>query len=84
MHLLIDTEGQIFCLYTEQIDLPAMGILSIRRASLVEPDGRGEWWADLSPLGGPLLRPFAIRSAALAAEQKWLEAHWLNNPDNRK
>ena len=84
MQLLIDNKGQVFSLYTEVIDLASLGVLTIRRGSQVEPDEQGQWFADLSPAGGPILGPFAIRSAALAAEQQWLEAHWLNNPDNRK
>jgi len=47
--------------------------VSIRRASYVEPDDHGQWWADLHPVGGPCLGPFPRRSAALAAELRWLE-----------
>jgi hypothetical protein len=39
----------------------------------VEPDAHGQWWADLSPVRGPTLGPFGIRSRALAAEMAWLE-----------
>ncbi len=31
---------------------------------------------DLSPVGGPVLGPFRLRSQALAAEQAWLDG-WL-------
>ena len=75
MQLLIDTEGQVFCLYTEQIELSALGTLTVRRGSHVEPDGQGQWWADLSPAQGPTLGPFAKRSEALAAELYALEGH---------
>jgi len=34
--------------------------------------GRGAWVADLRPVNGPLLGPFAKRSVALAAEEEWL------------
>jgi len=38
--------------------------------------GRGRWWVDLSPAGGPAaLGPFALRSQAIAAERDWLAAH---------
>jgi hypothetical protein len=47
------------------------------RASLVEPDEEGRWWADLSPVDGPLLGPFRQRSQALDAEEEWLGHHWL-------
>jgi hypothetical protein len=49
--------------------------MSIRRASHVEPDDDGQWWADLSPVNGPHLGPFAKRSEALTAESSWLEQH---------
>lgn len=32
------------------------------------------WWADLSPVNGPLLGPFLSRSSALEAEVEWLHA----------
>ena len=41
-----------------------------RRASHVEPDADGRWWADLSPVAGPRLGPFEVRSAALDAEPR--------------
>ncbi len=80
MQLLIDSGGLIRCLYAEAIDLAALGPLVIRRASFVEPDGEGLWWADLGPVQGPKLGPFARRSEALDAEQTWLETHWFLNP----
>ena len=57
--------------------IPGVGELTIRRASHVEPDERGRWLADLTPVGGPVLGPFDRRGAALAAEQQWLNSHWL-------
>jgi hypothetical protein len=77
MHLLIDPHGVARCVYGETIDLAALGPLTIRRASRVEPDEDGAWWADLSPVGGPRLGPFTLRSLALAAEEDWLDHHWL-------
>jgi hypothetical protein len=77
MQMVIDPQGGIRCLYGEAIDLAALGTLSIQRASHVEPDAEGQWWADLAPVGGPVLGPFDRRSAALAAESQWLEAHLL-------
>jgi len=74
MRLLIDPGGRVLCLYGEAIDLPALGALTIRRASRVEPDHGGRWWINLSPLGGPTLGPYPRRSAALAAEAAWVEA----------
>ena len=78
MELLIDPVGDVRCLYAEEIELAALGELSIRRASVVEPDQSGRWWADLDLVGGPKLGPFAQRSLALAAEAKWIRHHVLN------
>ena len=77
MNLVISRCGQIRCLYDETIDLAELGSLSITRASSVEPDEHGQWWANLGCVEGPLLGPFTVRSQALAAERGWLEAHWL-------
>ena len=77
MQLLIDADGTVRCVYAEAIDLTSLGTPSIRRASHVEPDQQGQWWADLSPVNGPCLGPFAARSLALDAEQAWLETHWF-------
>lgn len=73
MMLIVDTQGGVRCVYIEAVDLTALGPLSIQRASHVEPDEKGQWWADLSPMNGPKLGPFTVRSAALAAEATWLE-----------
>lgn len=77
MQMVIDRHGRLSCLYSEEIDLHAFGPIAIRRASHVEPDGDGSWWADLSPVNGPKLGPFPLRTQALDAEIAWLEAHWL-------
>jgi hypothetical protein len=74
MQLIVEPKGVIRCLYDELIDLSELGQPQIRRASFVEPDTAGQWHADLSPVGGPALGPFACRSAALHAERQWLEA----------
>jgi hypothetical protein len=80
MQLRVDADGSVRCLYDERIDVTALGVASIRRASYVEPDAEGAWWADLSPVAGPQLGPFHLRSQALDAERDWLEAHWLSEP----
>ena len=77
MKLVVSPRGQIRCLYDETIDLAALGSLSVTRASSVEPDDNGSWWADLDRVKGPLLGPFTMRSQALTAEKDWLEAHLL-------
>ncbi len=75
MTLVIEPGGTVRTVYSEVIDLTALGQADIRRASHVEPDAGGRWWADLSPVGGPRLGPFRRRSDALAAEASWLESH---------
>jgi hypothetical protein len=77
MHLLIDPSGDMRCVYSETIDLHALGELTIARASSVEPDAQGQWWADLGPVGGPRLGPCDRRSESLDAERVWLESYWL-------
>lgn len=77
MELLVAPGGLIRCVYAEEVDLSALGALEIRRASFVEPDPQGRWWADLSPVAGPVLGPFPGRSHALSAEVSWLKSHWL-------
>ena len=77
MELVVDPDGTVRCLYGEEIDLAVLGSPIITRASHVEPDEHGSWLADLCPVGGPILGPYPFRSEALAAERRWLEAHWL-------
>ena len=78
MQIIIEPNGVARCIYTEAINLAAIGSPTISRASHVEPDQQGRWLADLSPVGGPVLSDFAHRSEALAAEHAWLETHWLD------
>ena len=82
MQLLIDPAGGVRCVYDEALPLNELGRLTIARGSHVEPTDAGQWTADLSPVGGPLLGPFATRSTALAAEREWLEQHWLSHGPN--
>jgi hypothetical protein len=78
MHLVVNPQGETRCIYGEEIDLRSLGTLTIRRASHVEPSDDGRWLADLSPVGGPVLGPFDLRTEALSAEISWLEQHWLS------
>lgn len=52
------------------------------RASHVEPDGTGDWWADLSPINGPKLGPFSKRQDALDAEVNWIQNNYLRQGNN--
>jgi hypothetical protein len=77
MQLLIDPQGKVRCLYSEDIDLATLGRLTVRRASSVDVDAQGKWWADLALSGGPRLGPFEKRSMALQAEEGWLQIDML-------
>ena len=77
MQLLVTPAGDVRCLYDEALDLTPLGRMQIQRGSHVEPDEQGCWFADMSPLDGPLLGPFSKRSDALAAESAWLTSNWL-------
>ena len=79
MQIIIESGGVVRCVYSEQIDLTALGNPVITRASAIEPDEHGQWYADLSPVAGPHLGPFIYRSEALDAEQQWLDRHWLES-----
>jgi hypothetical protein len=78
MQLVVTPQGETRCIYGEEIDLRSLGSLTIRRASHVEPSEDGRWLADLSPVDGPVLGPFDLRTEALSAEVSWLEQHWLS------
>jgi hypothetical protein len=73
MELVVDSDGVARCIYDEALDLRQLGRLSITRASHVEPDAEGYWWADMGPSGGPVLGPYRSRSEALGAERGWLQ-----------
>ena len=60
-------------LYDETLPPAELCRLTNTRGSHVEPSEAGHWTADLSPVGGPLLGPFATRSEALSAERAWFE-----------
>ena len=72
MELVVGADGGVKCIYDETLDLREIGRPTITRASHVEPDQDGFWWADMGPSGGPVLGPFGSRSEALAAERGWL------------
>ena len=83
LEIIITSTGNARCIYSETLDLSVLGHIAIERASHVEPDKNGRWLADLSPVDGPVLGPFRLRSEALDAERVWLETHWLLNHDSQ-
>ncbi len=82
MDIIIRPDGLLECLYSEDVDISAIGDASggmrMQRASHVDPapDGR-RWVADLEPVGGPVLGPFTHRSEALRAEEAWIISNRL-------
>jgi hypothetical protein len=77
MELVVGVDGGVKCIYGEELDLREIGKLQITRASHVEPDRDGYWWADMGPVGGPVLGPFRSRTEALGAERGWLAARYV-------
>ena len=75
MDLVVSPAGTVTAIYDEALDLHAIGRPQIVRASHVEPDADGRWFAAI--VGGPTLGPFERRSLALAAEIAWLTEHRL-------
>lgn len=77
MLIEVRPDGSLKMLYDDSLkDLMAQGKTEVKRASDVEPDGKGGWTADLARVGGPVLGPFALREEALEAEKQWL---WNNS-----
>ena len=82
IHLDNDHTGTVTSIYQEALTLDALGPASIRRASHVEPDDQGRWYADLSPVDGPMLGPFDRHSDAHIAEVRWLVGSSLDKADS--
>ena len=47
MQIIIEKNGACRCLYSEELNLHALGRVLIRRGSHVEPTDDGRWIADL-------------------------------------
>ena len=69
MELVVDAGGDVRCVYGEELDLRELGKLQITRASHVEPDAEGYWWAEITPSGGPVLGPFRTRTEAFGGRE---------------
>jgi hypothetical protein len=78
MDLFIAPDGSVTGIYDETINVHVLGTPTIKRASHVEPNEAGQWFAHI--IGGPSLGPFAKRSEALTAEVDWLLKYRLT-PD---
>lgn len=74
--IIITEKGDIRFIWNDTLAfLIDEGKPTIKRASHVEPTDDGQWTADLSPVGGPVLGPFRLRREALDAERDWLEEY---------
>ena len=87
----IARDGSVRVLYADKLQPlhEALGEVTIRRASHVEPaPAGGGWFADMNPVGGPLLGlefegrlvGFPTRQEALDAETEWLVQHGIPIP----
>ena len=76
MNINVTSDGALRFIYDDDLQpLLELGSPSVKRASHVEPTNDGQWTADLALVQGPVLGPFTLRSAALAAELGWLRDH---------
>lgn len=74
-----DNYGNLLFIYSDELAtiLSNLGPISTTRASHVEPGLDGKWYADMSPVGGPMLGPFDLRQTALDEEVDWLKENLL-------
>jgi len=73
--IVVQESGSISFIWDDALaPLLDLGSVEMQRASHVEPTESGQWIADLSPSGGPLLGPFRLRADALLSERLWLSA----------
>jgi len=80
--ITVDADAKVRFIYTDKLrGLLDEGVAEVKRASHVEPDG-ANWFCDLSPVGGPMVRGFRLRQDALDYEAAWLNEHWLCCPHN--
>lgn len=91
-HLIeVRPDGSLHFLYDDALaPLMEAGTPEVCRASHVEPTqaydehgnklGKVVWYADMAPVGGPMLGAFDTRDEALRAERAWLHSHNLPDP----
>lgn len=76
VEICVEADGSLNFVHDDRVTgaVAALGDLRIQRASHVEADAAGCWWADLAPVGGPKLGPYppGQRHQALADEVAWL------------
>jgi hypothetical protein len=84
--IVIRPDGTVVHIQADSITRITMGLgkVQITRASSVEPDEHGNWFADCAPIGGPRLGPFPpdARDVCLAAEATWIRNNYLRRPSD--
>jgi len=81
-----DVDGSFTFVHDDDVAeiMAAVGPSRICRASHVEPDEDGSWWADLAPVGGPILGPFRRRDEALREELEWLAVNLIEKEEEER
>jgi len=73
-----DETGALTFIYHDDLAfLMELGHAETKRASHVEPGPDNKWYADMSPVAGPVLGPFDFRQQALDAETKFIKENVL-------
>ncbi len=81
--MIFDPTGTCRFIYNDELAAiikKSVGNLVTRRASHVEPTQDGQWTADMSLCGGPLLGPYEDRGDALTEEVAWLQLNDIPVP----
>jgi hypothetical protein len=65
----IEADGTVVTVYTDTVDLRALGHVRARRVSVVEWDESAQAWIARILASGEVLGPFATRAKAVSAER---------------
>ncbi len=65
----IEPDGTVVTVYTDTVDLRALGHVRALRASIVEWDESGQAWIARILASGEVLGPFATRAEAVSSER---------------
>ena len=72
----IAPNGDVTTLYTEAVDLCALGFLEVSRASTIEWDSTKQGWTITLRDGTVIPHTFEQRVDALKFEVAYIQAHW--------
>ncbi|MEI8195712.1 MAG: hypothetical protein WCI73_07375 [Phycisphaerae bacterium] len=76
--ITVKPDGTTLFIYDDRLrGLLAKGKAEVKRASHVDADADLTWHADMSPVGGPMLKGFPTRQAALDVEVAWINQNVL-------